>query len=65
MQAQVEGYGYGGRVYDRAGNGTCAYENYYVYDPSATYVDGGKIQACQDRGTLFPDICKASPEYYR
>lgn len=65
VQAQTEGYGYGGRVYDSSGNGTCVSENNYVYDPSALYVNSGRIQTCQDRGTLFSDLCKASPIYYR
>ena len=64
VHAKVEGYGYGPSTWERRGNGNCAAENKYVYDPAALYVLTGKIEACQDRGIL-PDVCRASPTYAR
>ncbi len=64
VHAKVEGYGYGSSTWERRGNGNCTTEDQYVYDPAALYVTQGKIEACQDRGVL-PDLCKASPTYYR
>ena len=55
--AKVAGYGYATKIYNNGGNGTKKWVDQYVWDPQATRVDDGRIEACQDRGTLFSDLC--------
>ncbi|GAA4841378.1 hypothetical protein GCM10023221_19130 [Luteimicrobium xylanilyticum] len=65
VHAKVEGYGYGSKTYDKKGNSSCQSENMYSYAPGDLYVNYGWVQACQDRGTLVSDLCKASDKLER
>lgn len=53
VQARVAGYSYGGRTY----TGSIEYKRVERDDPAANFVNTADVQACQDRGTAFPDIC--------
>jgi len=65
VHAKVEGYSYGTRVYNSGGAGTSKYVDRYYYAPDETYVTSGQYQACQDRGTLYSDLCATSSVKYR
>jgi len=54
VHGKVEGYGYGPRLYSPG------YKDQNLYDPSATYVNTGSVQACTDRGTFGADSCAST-----
>lgn len=56
MHATIEGYGYAPRHY-QGGCNTQSYVSEWIYSNDITYASSGKVQACQDRGTLFTDLC--------
>jgi hypothetical protein len=59
VQAKVDGYGWTPRIYHSGGGGTRRWidrSNVHV-DGDVCYHETGKVQVCQDRGTLFPDSC--------
>ncbi|MEO6627982.1 MAG: hypothetical protein ABIP03_05375 [Aquihabitans sp.] len=59
VHAKVDGYGYTPRIYNSGGNGTSLAinrSNVHVTG-DVCYHETGKIEVCQDRGTLFPDVC--------
>ena len=61
VHAKVDGYGYAPRIYNSAGSGTTkpiAQFNVHA-SGDVCYHTSGRIEACQDRGLLFPDICTA------
>lgn len=64
VHAKVDGYGYAPRIYNSNGNGTSrsvSQSNIHA-SGSACYHESGRVQVCQDRGTLFPDVCTS--EYF-
>jgi hypothetical protein len=59
VHAKVDGYGYAPRIYNSSGSGSSkaiAQTNIHATG-SVCYHTSGNVEACQDRGTLFPDIC--------
>lgn len=57
VHGKVEGLGYGRKEYNKGGAGTSEFKDQLLYDPDVLYVSRGLVQACQDRGTLFSDLC--------
>ena len=60
VQAKVDGYGWTPRIYHSGGSGTRKWidrRNVHVTG-AVCYHETGRVQVCQDRGTLFPDICR-------
>lgn len=58
VEAKVEGYSWGGRIYNAKDASTAKHFDQVSYDPSALYVNSGKVHACRDRGTLGADNCR-------
>jgi hypothetical protein len=65
VEARVEGYGWGGRVYGNKDSTTPRSYDYYAYDYQALYVTRGKVHACRDRGTFYADNCQETVWMYR
>ena len=64
VQAEVEGYSYGGRVSNTAGNGTSKGYDQVSYDPAAIYVNSGNVEACRNV-SLGSDNCQATVQLNR
>lgn len=61
VHAKVDGYGYTPRITHSGGKGTSRWVsqgNVHVTG-DVCWHETGKVQACQDRGTAFPDLCDA------
>jgi hypothetical protein len=59
VQAKVDGYGWTPRIYQSGGSGTQKWidrRNVHV-SGDVCYHTTGKVEVCQDRGTLVPDLC--------
>ncbi len=57
VHGKIEGYGYAPKYYVTSGNGTGATKSAYVYSNSITVAQNARVEACQDRGTLYSDLC--------
>lgn len=58
VHGRVAGYGYGSRLYSPGA------KSQYLNDPAATRVSTANVQACVDRGTLYPDRCSSRDFYH-
>ena len=59
VHAKVDGYGSAARIYHSGGSGTSrslSQPNIHS-NGSVCYHTSGRVEVCQDRGTLIPDIC--------
>jgi len=65
VHATADGFGYGRRTYERDGNHHCKDISVESYQLDTPYTKSAKIQVCQDRGTLFSDLCATSTTYHR
>lgn len=54
VHGKVAGYGYGPRLYSPG------FKEQRLDDPAATRVSTANVQACQDRGTAFSDLCSSN-----
>jgi hypothetical protein len=57
VHAKVYSYGYAARVYNSDGNGTSKYVSQLIKPPGDCWADSARVEACQDRGSLFSDLC--------
>ncbi len=57
VHAKVEGNGYATKIYNNDGNNSKLWVDQYVYAPDNEVAGNGRIEACQDRGSLFSDLC--------
>jgi len=59
VHAKVDGYGYAPRTYNSDGNGSQLYvsESNIHASGQDCYHTSGRVEVCQDRGTLFADVC--------
>lgn len=58
VHAKIEAYGYAPRL-THGGCNTQSYKSQWIYSNDITYASSGRVEACQDRGTLYTDLCNA------
>lgn len=60
VHAKIDAYGYSQRLYVTCGSGCSVFKSQYLNSYDITKASNARVEACQDRGTLYSDLCDSA-----